>query len=536
MYQNTIGKKSLQTEILPQPLATALDSLQLKGVKRATAIQICSRILALQHRHKLTCEDYIQIASTYLEKIDPQYGRVLKVLTAENITQIYQNENGTTYSTAKHQAKAYRVNPELISSDIQEVEYETKRFKTRNLNAREEAWILQDLQSLRIDAQKAQDELQDYLEYLDLREWEVTQRSYEYQQNQQLTTVRFGTHATEYKYKAQYLLDIFLKQPEQEGKKLYRQGEHYCIDTQQAFKRRKVESVRKRYGQALLSLQKQLFYATRSITNSRVHHTLTETPTFLLEFITVNGEILEELDVCNSQLACLAHVMLHGDVLGNAGIEFPHLDLTGQSRAFVEACQAGSIYQNFANHVQASRSVAKTELFRVCFGGLQINLPAWKTLVTHYAPVAAWLQAVKKSVMTTGEKFNLAQYLQRVEAWIMMENIYPALKSAGLVALSKHDSFLVPKLEFDAAKAILETEFERLGYLAMVKNKVTPAVATPFEVTPMIEFISPAETRVKSATEFLEKMKSSTTKEDEDFFAMLDSLAVSNPVIEDALW
>jgi hypothetical protein len=56
----------------------------------------------------------------------------------------------------------------------------------------------------------------------------------------------------------------------------------------------------------------------------------------------------------------------------------------------------------------------------------------------------------------------------------MIDHVYVALKQAGIVAFSKHDSYLVPKSQVAAAEAIVEAVFADLGYAAALKNKTAP--------------------------------------------------------------
>lgn len=476
-------KKKLQVEYLPAATVTAIDNLNLKGFHRANAIQIVAAMLRLCERESDTLEDYKTISAAYFTKISANYSPALAALKAANIVQVYTSEKGTQYSTAAGVAKAYRVNPDLVDTCDAAAEYTVKTDNVRctGLSPEMEAWITKDLLGLEIDAKAAREDVAFELEYLTTKKWQVTSASPEYRQNGYCEDVRFGTSPTKYKYRICTIVDEVLTKPENAHLGLYRRGEGYVICTDKQFLANKKNAVARARHRSINAIVKRQFFARQVDANNRVHHTITEYSKEILGHVTYRGEELREVDVRNSQMAVLAHIMEHGDVIGE-GFDFPDLLRSAGSRAFLQACQEGVIYDELAPHLGLLRSQAKDEVFRTFFGGVNKSSLTWKVIATRYGQVSAWLETVKSWVVSQDEKgnptkFNLALYLQRVEAWIMMEQVYPALKKAGIVALSKHDSFLVPESQIAEAEAIVEVVFNELGYKATLKHKHVPATS-----------------------------------------------------------
>lgn len=489
-------KKKTQVEYLPAATVTAIDNLSLKGFHRANAIQMVASIIRLCERESDTLEDYKTISAAYFTKISANYSPALAALKAANIVQVYTSEKGTQYSTAAGVAKAYRVNPDLLDKADAAAEFTVKADKVRcqGLSPEMEEWVTEDLLGLRIDVQAAREDVEFELEYLTSKRWQVLPTSPEYRQNGYSNDVRFGTSPTKYRYRIRTIIDEVLTKPENAHLGLYRRGEGYVICTDKQFLVRKKNALSRARYRSINAIEKRQFFARQVDSNNRVHHTITEFSKELLGHVTYQGEELCEVDVRNSQMAVLAHVMEHGDVISE-GFNFPELTRSAGSRAFLHACQVGTIYDELAPRLGLLRSQAKDEAFRTFFGGVNKGSLTWKTVAQHYGQVAAWTETVKSWVVGHDEKgnsikFNLALYLQRVEAWIMMEHVYPALKKAGIVALSKHDSFLIPENQVAAAETIVESVFTDLGYKATLKNKIRPHIMQT--LTPTVT-VPPAE-------------------------------------------
>ncbi|MDO7853427.1 hypothetical protein [Hymenobacter convexus] len=463
--------KKTQTEFLPTALIAAIDALQLKGTPKATAIQIVAAIIRLSRREHLTLEEFKTISAAYFREISHNYQVPFAALKAAGIVETYTNSKGQQYSTAASVAKAYRVNPDLISETEAEVKFSvnTERFRATNLTEPMTSWTRADLNMLQVDMKEAQEYIQMHLECLLASDWKVTRLSPEYALNSYSDNVRFGLSPNRYKYSIPQLIDQVLVKEENRGKNLFRQGNGFVIDTETAFLERKRKRIRNYWNRAIHSVVGRQFFVKRVESNSRIHTNITEFPKQLLSTVTCNGEPLVEIDIANSQMAALAHVMLHGDVLGE-GIMFPPLNLdTGTTKSFISHCQGETIYSEVARMLGISRAVAKTEMFRVVFGGVNKTSKAWKQIKADFPAVAAWLETVKQL-----PDFNLAIYLQRWEAHVMIENVYPAIKNAGFVAFSKHDSFLVPQSQVAQVRALVEQVMRDMKYLATLKHKATP--------------------------------------------------------------
>lgn len=477
-------KKKSYTEYLPTDVIAAILALGLKGFHHAAAVQMVAAIIRLQERESQSLDDYKTIASTYWEKISQNYSPAMKALRGAGIVEVYTNEKGYQFSRAAKQPKAYRIKPELMNKVDGEVTFtmNPEKVQCSNLSPEIEAWITADLLGLQIDGKQAREDVLFDLEYMDTRAWKVTTRSVEYVQNGYSDDMRYGTSPTKYKYRIQTVIDEVLTKPQNARMGLYRRGEGYVITTDEAFLKSKKRTLNRFRFRSIMMIEKQQYFAKKVDVNNRLHHTITEFSTELLEHVTWRGQELHEVDVRNSQMAILAHVMTHGDVLGE-GIAFPALKPTASTRAFLTACETGTIYDDMAPKFDLRRAQAKDEMFRVVFGGLNRSSLSWKKVAELHPQVAAWLETTKQIVVGTDEngkdiRFNVAVYMQKVEASIMIDQVYVALKQAGIVAFTKHDSYLVPASQVAKAEAIVESVFAQIGYKATLKNK-TQIMETP---------------------------------------------------------
>ena len=208
----------------------------------------------------------------------------------------------------------------------------------------------------------------------------------------------------------------------------------------------------------------------------------------------------------------------------------PPLTFSPETRRFFEEAKAGTIYKDFAECCGRERDWGKRETFRLLFSNNPAQWPSWKKFVELYGAVATWLLEFNR---VNQERFgnedapqNLAVYLQRLEADIMIDRVYPRLKQAELTAFTKHDSLLCPPWECREATAIMKQVFAEVGFEAVVSIKPTaPApvaapiiqssVTLPWPTTPA------ASWKANSSDELLSE------NEIQDLLDVLDSLEKS---------
>ncbi|WP_460499947.1 hypothetical protein [Hymenobacter agri] len=418
----------------------------------------------------------------YLHKIDPNCGPLIKKLKLANILEVYCSPGTTTeaYSHTQGISKAYRISPRFFEDgEVSRIMVALRATGVAHRTA-PEPWntqLLQDLSQLHFDTNGAKKYLQEYLTHLDLSKWCVDCTSTAYRTNGLLQGVRFDTDPPgkgRRTYRAQSLLEEVANI--QSGKALFKLNDGYLVTAPETFRASKTAFLQFHYSKVIQKLDQRDFWTSQSATNQRLHHNLTELPKKLIDFVTLNGEPLTEVDIANSQVALLAHVMMHGDVLG-LGVEFPDFPITPQTQSFIHDAQAGIIYDQVAKELLgADREVAKQEVIRWLFSGPGYVLGKATPIALLYGDANKWMKQVKKllkaqAIERNDPKLGLAVYLQRLEAKIMVEQIYPKAKARGLTLYSKHDSFLVPVSQAQKMQELMQEVFSSYGIVMYARYK-----------------------------------------------------------------
>jgi len=534
-----IPQKKIYTIYLPSSLIDAIDALHLDGVRRTTAIQIVWSILLCQKRAFRDEESFVTIPRSYFLAIDSNCYRALNPLkavtthqgAAQAIVEVECNAQGKeSFSKDKGRPKGYRVNPEYLKGPLVNVTYTSasKRRKQRTLSAQMHMWLQSDFAQLTIEGDEARQYTNDYVGNLDLGEWRVDDTSAEYRDDELLIDVRFGTRSKKYTCKTRALLKNLHQAGN--GEHLFRAGKGgFVVATPSEFKRRKVDDILRGWKRAIRGLEENSFEPERVSTNNRLVTQLTEFPKQLLPFVLVDGVELEEVDIANSQVAFLVFVLEHGDFLG-AGLAIPPLTSSPETRRFMEEAKAGTIYLEFAASCGRERDWGKREMFRLLFSSNPAQWPSWKQFVERYGAIATWLlefNRVNQELFgNENAPLNLAVYLQRLEADIMIDRVYPRLKEEELTVFTKHDSLLCPPWDCREATAILKQVFTEVGFEAVVRIKsiaptpVAKPVKLPSEPLPRPAAIPTASPswRPNNPDELLSE------NELQDLLSVLDSL------------
>lgn len=468
------------------------DNFLTKGEYRKSLI-LFDRLFKNQARKTGDYRCYYPLPSTYLEEIDPNYIRFVSKLKKAGLLEVFKgiNSDKEAFSKALGLCKNYRIKPALLAEGQTQVTIEIKGKEAVHLRATPEPWnsqIIQDLSQLDFDSLAAKQWLDEHLTNLDLTRWRLDHNTPEYRANTRMEGVRFGYNlpvASRRTYYAQALVKEVATEPNHRVKSIFKLNEGYVVTTPQEFRTRKTESIRLHYENCIRKLEDREFWVTEALTNQRLHHNLTEMPKALLDFLTLHGEKLVEVDIANSQVALLAFCMQHGDVLG-LGADFPELPVTPRTQAFLDDAQQGVIYDQLAHEMPGGdREVAKKEIIRWLFSGAGFNLPKKSFLAQRYGEVVQWVRQAKQVLKALhpeensadeddDPKLGLAVYLQRLESELMIHKIYPRAKEHGFTLFSKHDSFLVPISDAPAVQQLMQEVLTSHGIVMNIRYKEAP--------------------------------------------------------------
>ena len=116
----------------------------------------------------------------------------------------------------------------------------------------------------------------------------------------------------------------------------------------------------------------------------------------------------------------------------------------------------------------AARSAAKGYMMFIMFGANGNNPGAREiTFANEFPNVYAFMKLFKR--LNGYEKFSIE--LQRMEADIMIDNVWYLLKQEGLFAIPRHDSMLLRKSELSRALEIMNGHFDKIGFKCKTEIK-----------------------------------------------------------------
>lgn len=241
---------------------------------------------------------------------------------------------------------------------------------------------------------------------------------------------------------------------------------------------------------------KQKFRTTVCKFGERFHSVFTRLPSEFRPYLRING--LEEeiwmLDICNSQVYCLALILAHPEKLLDLLPEFTtvlkrFINCSGSDRRFfMEQCSSGNIYdlwKEFRN--QKSRDEAKDELIKgILFERPMIRKKFYKSAREYFMFLFpdVWhsILAIKKitedelpfikEIYLDNHKHydelalhkNVSLMCQRLESRLLLGNIAQKLLCDDSIKpfLTIHDSILFAESDFDKIKNAFRQCFQSL--------------------------------------------------------------------------
>lgn len=300
-------------------------------------------------------------------------------------------------------------------------------------------WFADDMDSLVIDYNKLESILKDKLENLSIDQFEV---DYQIQaKSVQLTTThskktkRFYTSTTN-------AIDMAHKQ----GKSLINDEGKYKIDTIEGFIQKKRQAINFYYQNSITRLKNKNYTASRNETNKRLDTNLTNMSSLLVDEICLQNNLMQ-LDLASSQF-CLFSNHLTQKLATDDFIRFKTLSSSGNLYASIQ-------------QVLGLKSVkeAKNAMFEILFSARN-NKTLFKSKLKEVFPsVVAWIDEYKKA--HGDNQFSIM--LQQIESDLFIDRILKRVKKLKYFCLTKHDSLIIRRSDYEAILSIVKEEFEKIG-------------------------------------------------------------------------
>ncbi len=468
--------------ILPTKLIEAIDKLELSRIMRWKCYKLCDRILYKQFVKKEGDNGFLPLSSQYLQMVfDKSYHKFFKPMNEHGILQ----SNGF-YSIG--QAKQYRINPEYINEEFSETEYEEKQGESDeyieindtkicvnshcNLSPGasckhhsqqssilssqstlsssslfslssshpthsfplvfEKQLIIDDLDRLKYDYDSFMKTIEEEVSYIIPRNFNINERVE--RNGFKVVNRQTGKAYRTSKVKA-------LKWSKEYGCDLIEDNRKYYIDKLDDFIKQKRWFKIRNYLWQISKLENKHYYSKRNSTNYRLDHNLSTIPKTLLKVIIENNDLIE-IDIRNSQFAFHAYWMKDVGWLQYEDVY-----------TFYDLAVKGKLYEELAGIFNVTRNKAKELMMELAFSSHKHSSTLKKQFRGVFPNVLRHIEEFKRNAESS-KKFSIE--LQKRESEFIIDHIYPRIKSEGVFCLTRHDSLLVRRDEFDVALRVLK--------------------------------------------------------------------------------
>lgn len=252
-----------------------------------------------------------------------------------------------------------------------------------------------------------------------------------------------------------------------QGTPIYKHGDRYIFGDIKRYIKYKKKYLMTKHLNTLLGIvnkDHKLIYAHRNDTNQRLDTNITTIKSELLGFMSLDGQVLYNIDLCNSQFTIFASLLralndtsgkLY-DFLTTMGYEIPALSFSLDMEAFITECRECNLYEFVGEKLSLSRREAKSACFEIFFSDPKY-VNASKLMVSSLFPeTVKWIDDFK---LLNGYK-AFPVMLQRIESHIFIDNILKELLYRGLPVLTKHDSVLCKQCDINKVRRIVSEHLD----------------------------------------------------------------------------
>lgn len=422
-----VGKKVESITILPKKLNEEIDSLGLSDYLRDKSKVFVSVIL----RKSEYDNGFVYLSTSYITKhISSRYNLFINALLEQGIvekTQFYSKKNNICFG--------YRVNLDYID-DANPVIVKTGLIKdfTDTFESDVYQMFKKDIKSLKIDVNKLERAVKEYIRTITYKNVLV---------NSQITdkVVFLKKNGDNYFLTLKRALEI----AKEDNVDLIKDGRNYYFDDLESFLKKKRKVCFFSHMSCVKNLSKRILFAKRNETNTRLDTNITNTPSYLVDLIKEDNDLVE-IDMKNSQMVFLAD-SVSGD----------EEDL----KLFKTLSHSGELYTYIMDKLSLkSKYEAKLRTFEVLFSSEKHNSALTKEFFSLFPSLKTEINSLKKSM---GYK-NFAILLQKKEANLFIDGFYKKIKSEGMFCLTKHDSLIVKKEDLNVIMDMCCEEMNNLGF------------------------------------------------------------------------
>ncbi len=300
-------------------------------------------------------------------------------------------------------------------------------------------WFADDMDSFVTDYNKLESILKDKLDNLSIDQFEV---DYQIQAKSVQLTITHSKKTKSFYTSTTNAIAMAHKQ----GKSLINDEGKYKIDTIEGFIQKKRQAINFYYQNSITRLKNKNYTASRNETNNRLDTNLTNMSSLLVDEICLQNNLMQ-LDLASSQFCLFSNHLTH-KLATDDFIRFKTLSSSGNLYA--------SIQQELG---LKSVKEAKNAMFEILFSARN-NKTLFKSKLKEVFPsVVAWIDEYKKA--HGDNQFSIM--LQQIESDLFIDRILKRVKKLKYFCLTKHDSLIIRRSDYEAILSIVKEEFEKIG-------------------------------------------------------------------------
>lgn len=300
-------------------------------------------------------------------------------------------------------------------------------------------WFSDDMDSLVIDFNKLESILKDKLNNLSIDQFEV---DYQIQAKSVQLNISHGKKNKSFYTSTTNAIAMAHKQ----GKSLINDEGKFKIDTIEGFIYKKRHAINFYYQNSITRLKNKNYMASRNETNNRLDTNLTNMSSLLVDEICLQNNLVQ-IDLASSQFTLFSN-HLTNKLTTDDFIRFKTLS------------SSGNLYNNIQQELGLkSVKEAKNAMFEILFSGRNNKTFFKRKLKEVFPSVVEWIDTYKKE--HGDNEFSIM--LQRIESELFIDKVLKRLKKLKYFCLTKHDSLIIKRGDYEAIMDIVKDEFAQIG-------------------------------------------------------------------------
>lgn len=435
-------KKQNKVTTLPTSLIQHLESLNLSKANLAHSLRFIDYLINRSYKKTGNYSSFVSVPSAYLLKVyGGKYNEWMKPMVESSaiFTTTY------SYGGAKAFCRTYSINDDFFGGEVGTVTYQTKITEKTLEERKVKDYVVEDLKELILDTDKMKFIADSKMSELSIKNFRI---------NEQILEDSFEVIIKDGNYTSQPFFikrEDALKKAQERGRTLIQDKRRFFIMNVDEFIRMKKNVYNLYYTDCISKLSKGIWLANRNDTNRRLDTNLTNLCKDLTNII-VEDNNLVQLDLSNSQFAILSH-LIPAEVVGDDVALFKKLSYSGKLYDYIRGVLA-----------LESKKEAKQVTFELLFSSANNTSSKLKKLKDVFPNVLGWISSYKKENGT--EAF--AVMLQMFESEMFIDHLWMDIKRKGYMCLTKHDSLIVKREDYEFVKEYIQLYFDSIGFEGII--------------------------------------------------------------------